>query len=100
METSVMAIEDGGWESQEPARKTARAVIANMTEQERVSRSLLFFDQELTAAIHLNFSWSVGENRVSFRISLSRGLSLICYVLTDRVSQAKLRKTRDAHTTR
>ncbi|GHJ86188.1 hypothetical protein NliqN6_2590 [Naganishia liquefaciens] len=56
METSVMAIEDGGWESQEPARKTARAVIANMTEQERLERRR-------------------EQNRVS---------------------QAKLRKTRDA----
>lgn len=34
-----MGIEEAGWESQEPARKTARAVIANMTEQERVSRT-------------------------------------------------------------
>lgn len=37
LEEPMVAIGDEGWESQEPARKTARAVIAGMTEQERVS---------------------------------------------------------------
>jgi hypothetical protein len=37
LEEPMVVIGDEGWESQEPARKTVRAVIAGMTEQERVS---------------------------------------------------------------
>jgi hypothetical protein len=37
LEEPMLVIGDEGWESQEPARKTVRAVIAGMTEQERVS---------------------------------------------------------------
>lgn len=38
MERSVMTVEQSAWESQEPARASTRAAVANMTESERVRR--------------------------------------------------------------
>lgn len=62
-----MHIDQAGWESQEPARASTRAAVANMTESERVRRyASRSGEMVLTVALSFsNHSSNVDESRVS-----------------------------------